>query len=67
MRIWLEPGWNFTDAENMILNIADEARLGSGPGDVSVDFFVKSLEAGRTPANESNVWWTELQNSCEEM
>lgn len=67
MRVWLEPGWNFTEAENMILNITKAAQLGSEPNLVTLNFIVKSLEAGRTAIDDSNIWWTELQNACQQM
>ncbi|ODN00378.1 Aminoacylase-1A [Orchesella cincta] len=67
MRIWLLPNWNFTDVENMILNITEEARLGSTPNEVTLNFILKSMEAGRTTPDDSNVWWTVVQDSCREM
>ncbi|CAL8079875.1 unnamed protein product [Orchesella dallaii] len=67
MRIWLQPNWNFTDVENMILNITEEAQLGSSPNEVTLNFILKSMEAGRTTPDDSNVWWTAVQDTCREL
>lgn len=67
MRIWLRPDWNYTDVENMLLDITEEARLGSEPNNVTLKFIVKSMESGRTPVNATNVWWTKVLDACGEL
>ncbi|CAL8116975.1 unnamed protein product [Orchesella dallaii] len=67
MRIFLTQTWNFTDVENMLLNITEAAQLGSSPNEVTLNFTAKPLYTGKTVVDDSNVWWTAVQETCGEL
>lgn len=70
LRIRILPGWNFTDVENMLENIAEMSRLGSETdpsNEVFITYTSKSVESGETIADDTNPWWTVLQGICREL
>lgn len=62
MRIVIKPGWNFSDIENMLDNIAAE----SG-NDTVITYLVKTMDYGLTPTDNSNIWWVTLENTCAQL
>lgn len=70
MRVRLRSGWNFTDVENMLMSIVQDAHLGSDldpSNKVSIKFIAKTMETGETATNHSNIWWTVLEETCNEL
>lgn len=64
------PGWNFFDVEAMLNNVVEESRLGSKDdpsNEVFLTFIQKSMESGETVADDSNPWWTAVQDTCREL
>lgn len=70
MRIRIRPEFGFADYDKMLADIIEAARL--GPKDdpnnkVEITFRQKSRDSGETATNSSNIWWTVVRNSCQEL
>jgi hypothetical protein len=62
MRIVVKPNWNFTDIETMLNGIAAE----SG-NDTVITYLTKTLDFAQTATDDSNIWWTVLNQTCEQL
>lgn len=70
MRIRNTSKFAYADAEKMLAEVVEEARLGSKDdpdNKVEIDFLQKDLNGIESVANSSNFWWTLLQKTCREL
>ncbi len=68
MRIRNTTLWNFDNVTALLDKVVEAGRLGSNDVNiVTLEFLLKSMETEETVANDSNIWWTVVQKTCQEL
>lgn len=70
MRVRIQPGWNSSDVEQFLEEVVASARLGrdDDPSNVvELTVLSNNFNYGETIADDTNPWWTSIQDICGEL